>query len=60
MLLYNINYYYNNIYIRAQVYNNVKNHDDCKTLKRQKRQTTKKTKKTPFRIYRPKNSLKNI
>jgi hypothetical protein len=57
MLLYNINYYYNNIYIRAQVYNNVENHDDCKTLKRQKRQTTKTT---PFRIYRPKNALENI
>ena len=35
MLLYNINYYYNNIYIRAQVYNNVEIHDDCKTPKRQ-------------------------
>ena len=55
MLLYNINYYYN-IYIRAQVYNNVKNHDDCKTTKK----TKDKRQKTFFRIYRPKNALEDI
>ena len=43
MLLYNINNIIYIIYIRAQVYNNVKNHDDRKTPKKtkDKRQKTK-------------------
>ena len=56
MLLYNINNIIYIIYIRAQVYNNVKNHDDRKTPKK----TKDKRQKTFFRIYRPKNVLEDI
>ena len=56
MLLYNINYYYN-IYIRAQVYNNVGNHDDCKTPKKTKRQ---KTKRHFFFVYIAQRTLLKI